>query len=355
MVCPKHIAIDLISMKIPNKKAKYKKLAIWTAAFAVIIVLPDASMYWQQFKLRTEALPEPYKGYTELDSVIDDYYEIIRIDSEFIEPVLQANDSTIIIITGGRTEKASNVFIENNWYKFNLKGQLTDSLKLKFRQNENHHFDTFNDYILDTDQNTYRTWIINNDSNAIPIKNIADDKRFTQNEVENLLSQQKYLSVSFTDRISGEDKNTHKLFFLKNNTWHYLITDALFYHSSTYNQNDKEVKYTVTPYDSSTLFKRTFVHKEHWKESSFWNKSKHLTWGTGNGSSGNGWDGTSYFQITMPKKNIYFKQFVTIDEDGTLRERFNYFIYKPIGGDYLLLNDIENRKNYLIRPKSKFN
>lgn len=355
MGCPKHIAIDLISMKIPNKKAKYKKLAIWTIAFAVIILLPDTSMYWQRFKLRTGILPELYKGYTELDSLLDDYYEVVRINGGFIEPVLQTNDSTIIIITGNSLETETEAFIENSWYKINLKGQLTDSLKLKFRQNENHHFDTFNDYILDTDQNTYNTWLINNNSNGIPIKNIADNKRFAQKEVDNLLDKEKYLAVSFTDTISGEAKNAHKLFFLKNNTWHYLITDSLFYHSSTYNQNDKEVKYTVTPYDSSTLFQRTFVHKEHWKESSFWNISKYLTWGTGNGSSGNGWDGTSYFQITMPKKNIYFKQFVTVDEDGTLRERFNYFIYKPIGGDYLLLNDIENRRNYLIRPKSKFN
>lgn len=355
MGCPKHIAIDLISMKIPNKKAKYKKLAIWTIAFAVIILLPDTSMYWQRFKLRTETLPELYKGYTELDSLLDDYYEVVRINGGFIEPVLQTNDSTIIIITGNSLETETEAFIENSWYKINLKGQLTDSLKLKFRQNENHHFDTFNDYILDTDQNTYNTWLINNNSNGIPIKNIADNKRFAQKEVDNLLDKEKYLAVSFSDTISGEAKNAHKLFFLKNNTWHYLITDSLFYHSSTYNQNDKEVKYTVTPYDSSTLFQRTFVHKEHWKESSFWNISKYLTWGTGNGSSGNGWDGTSYFQITMPKKNIYFKQFVTVDEDGTLRERFNYFIYKPIGGDYLLLNDTENRRNYLIRPKSKFN
>lgn len=355
MGCPKHIAIDLISMKIPNKKAKYKKLAIWTIAFAVIILLPDTSMYWQRFKLRTETLPELYKGYTELDSLLDDYYEVVRINGGFIEPVLQTNDSTIIIITGNSLETETEAFIENSWYKINLKGQLTDSLKLKFRQNENHHFDTFNDYILDTDQNTYNTWLINNNSNGIPIKNIADNKRFVQKEVDNLLDKEKYLAVSFTDTISGEAKNAHKLFFLKNKTWHYLITDSLFYHSSTYNQNDKEVKYTVTPYDSSTLFQRTFVHKEHWKESSFWNISKYLTWGTGNGSSGNGWDGTSYFQITMPKKNIYFKQFVTVDEDGTLRERFNYFIYKPIGGDYLLLNDIENRRNDLIRPKSKFN
>ncbi|MFD2902878.1 hypothetical protein [Sphingobacterium anhuiense] len=342
-------------MKIPNKKAKYKKLAIWTIAFAVIILLPDTSMYWQRFKLRTETLPELYKGYTELDSLLDDYYEVVRINGGFIEPVLQTNDSTIIIITGNSLETETEAFIENSWYKINLKGQLTDSLKLKFRQNENHHFDTFNDYILDTDQNTYNTWLINNNSNGIPIKNIADNKRFAQKEVDNLLDKEKYLAVSFTDTISGEAKNAHKLFFLKNKTWHYLITDSLFYHSSTYNQNDKEVKYTVTPYDSSTLFQRTFVHKEHWKESSFWNISQYLTWGTGNGSSGNGWDGTSYFQITMPKKNIYFKQFVTVDEDGTLRERFNYFIYKPIGGDYLLLNDIENRRNYLIRPKSKFN
>lgn len=342
-------------MKTPNKKAKYKKLAIWTIIFAAIIIIPDASMYWQQFKVQTETLPEKYKSYTALDSLVDDYYEIVSINGGFVEPVLQTNDSTIIIIAGDRLEKENETFIENSWYKINLRGQITDSLKLKFRQNENHHFDTFNEYILNTDQNTYNTWIINNDSAGIPIKNIVDNKRFTQKEVDSFLPKEKYLAVSFTDTIAGEAKNAHKLFFLKNNTWHYLITDSLFYHSSTYNQNEKEVKYTLTPYDSSALFQRTFVHKEHWKESSFWNISKHLTWGTGNGSSEHGWDGTSYFQITMPKKNIYFKQFVTIDEDGTLRDRFQYFIYKPIDGHYLLLNDMENRRNYLIRPKNKFN
>ena len=122
---------------------------------------------------------------------------------------------------------------------------------------------------------------------------------------------------------------------------------------ATYYTNNFEVKY-----ESSTdeldrkpgLIKRVFVNKEEWIGTSFW----HLDFGWGGGSRGDRWNGTSYFEITMPKKKLHFAQPVEIESfDGSLRDLFIYNIYKPKRGHFLLLNDTENSRYYLIRPKVK--
>jgi|GEM_PF-832166 len=343
-------------MERPKRKLNAKKIAVWLIIIITIIVLPDASMYWQQFKLKTERLPKGYNVYAELDSIVDDYYEVIRIDGGFIEPVVQANDSAIIIICGRQMQNKNIQTIENIWYRLGENGQITDSLHYTSTYNENHHYETFNDYILDTGRGTYNTWIRNKDTTNIPIQNIDSKRRFSKEEVDIFLAKDFYITSNYTDTATAQDQNVHKLFYFKDDSWHYLITDAHFYNSSTYIQNEKEVKYVLSMHDTTDaagLLRRSFIHKEHWREHSFWNIGKNLSWGTGNGSDAGGWTGSSYFELTLPRKSIHFKQFVAIDEDGTLRDRFHYFIYKPDSGQYLLLNDIENRTYYIIRPKNK--
>ena len=69
-----------------------------------IIVLPDASMYYRRLKLKFETLPEVYKSYSTLDSIKDDYYEVIEFENDGREFILQLNDSTIVIIGGSSKE-----------------------------------------------------------------------------------------------------------------------------------------------------------------------------------------------------------------------------------------------------------
>ncbi|WP_146186596.1 hypothetical protein [Pedobacter sp. HMWF019] len=235
-------------------KITYKKIIIGLILIAAIMIIPDVSMYYQQYKLRSEKLPEIYKAYAGLDSLKDNEYEVLKINTEVIEPILQANESTIVITSGHYIKGENGDTLENVWYTINPKGEVIKS-------------------------------------QTRPKVNVADAK---------------------------------------------------------------EVKYQESTYDidkNAGLISREFVHKENWMEYSFWNIGKNLHWGTGNSSGRKGWIGTSYFQIKMPKKMLHFKQFVEIDEDGTFRDRFSYFVYKPKIGEYLLLNDTPNRIYYLIRPK----
>ena len=95
-----------------------------------IILVPDTDMYYQRLKLKFDTLPEVYKKYHTLDSIQDDYYEVLEIVSEYYEPVLQINDSTIVIIADYSKENDDGSRAEKNvWYKVNLKGKIIDSLK----------------------------------------------------------------------------------------------------------------------------------------------------------------------------------------------------------------------------------
>lgn len=164
----------------------------------------------------------------------------------------------------------------------------------------------------------------------------------------------------YTSRINADTQNEeakYKLLVYKNKIWNYLYTEKEWYKSDDYIENNMKVKYNETTYEidkNAVLMKRVFVHKEEWIEGSFWNISDNLRWGSGNGSTGKRWSGTSYFDVKMPKKILHFKQGVVIEyPDEYLRAPFAYHIYKPAKGDYLLFNDIENSRYYLIRPKSK--
>ncbi len=83
-------------MKINIKK---KSVILWSIAIIAVIILPDSEMYYQRYRLRTEKLPEQYKSYTTLDSLTDNEYEVIKLSTGIHEPVIQENDSTIVIIT----------------------------------------------------------------------------------------------------------------------------------------------------------------------------------------------------------------------------------------------------------------
>lgn len=338
-------------------KINSKKIMIWTIAIASVIILPDLSMYYERYKLNSEKLPDKYKMYTELDSLKDGYYEVLKIDGGFIEPVLQASDSTIVIIWGHGNEGKKGDTVENNWSKINLEGQIVNVLSYRYSNPQNHDYQTFNDYIVDVEHNTYNTWIKNDDTFNHPIKNIAENKKFSKEEAKQIISGKVYMTQKYLNSPSVDQEATVKLMVYKDNTWNYLLTDKSWMESPAYITNDKEVKYDGSTYNidkNSSLIRREFVHKELLNEYSFWNIGQNFRWGTGNGSGRSKWAGTSYFKIKMPEKMLHFKQSVDIGEQGDLRDRFSYFIYKPKNGTYLLLNDTQNRIYYLIRPKSPF-
>ena len=332
------------------------KIILWLIGIvAVIILLPDASMYYQHLKLKSDTLPEVYKNYHTLDSIQDDYYEVLKIESEYQEPVLQINDTTIVIIGGYSKELDNGSRAEKNvWYKVNLKGEIIDSLSYEYNdRQETHFYRTYHGYIVDTEKNTYSSWLINGDSSTKYFKNLNDNKIFSSLEAEHIIKEKEFMH---SERISSDqdvEEAKYKLIVYKDEVWNYFYTDKDWYELATYYDNNFEVKYecSTDELDSKPgLIKRVFVNKEEWIGTSFW----HLDFGWGGGSRGDRWDGTSYFEITMPKKKLHFAQPVEIGSyDESLRDLITYIIYKPKNGDYLLLSDIENSRYYLIRPKVK--
>ncbi|SHE55069.1 hypothetical protein [Pedobacter caeni] len=233
-------------------KINYRKVILWIAIIICVAVLPDGRMYYQQYKLSLDKLPDTYKTYAELDSLKDDVYEVLEINSDLAEPVVQLMDSSIMIAYKSSIKTENGDSTKAIWYKINLEGEIDSA------------------------------------------------------------------SGTAADVAGG-----------------------------------KELNYLQSTYEIDTvpgLIRREFVHKEHWSDRSFWNLRKNLMWGTGNGSGGGGWTGTSYFQIKMPEKTLHFKRFVAIDEDGDFRDRFFYFVYQVKNGKYLLLSDLPSRRYYLIRP-----
>jgi hypothetical protein len=335
-------------------KINYKKITLWICLIVVVIILPDASMYYQRYKLSQVKLPDQYKNYTTLDSLKDAAYEVIEINGGFTEPPLQVNDSTIALILGHPNLGKDRDGLKNTWYKINLRGKITDSLSYQYKTSENHSYQVFNGDIVDVDRNTYNTWIKNNDTTNHPIKNLAENKVFSKEEASKMITGKTYMYSNHINVGQGDAETAVKLLIYQDGTWSYLLTDKSWSESPGYHKNPLEVKYEESTFDIDKkpgLLRREFVHKTHWAERSFWNIRKNLSWGTGNGSGGNGWTGNSYFQIQMPDKKLHFKQFVAIDESGFLRDRFNYFVYKPKSGSYLLLDDNQNSRYYLIRPK----
>ncbi|MEO5911630.1 MAG: hypothetical protein ABIP95_12125 [Pelobium sp.] len=285
---------------------KGTKIILWIIGIIAVIILPDANLYYQRYKLKGDKLPAIYKSYNTIDSVKDDIYEVLLIDGGNHNPVIQLNDTTIMIIYSASQEtKDGSREEENSWYKIDLKGQITDSLHYAYNdRKENHNYQTFKNHIIDLGDSTYNTWILNNDKTNRPLEKL------------------------------GSDKNSKEIL--------------------PYQEEDRDLKYEDSTYDidkNPTYIHRKYVKKDEWVGHTFWD-SRTFSYGSGNGSGRIGWYGTSYFDVKMPKKTIHFKSPVEIEypEEG-VRDRFTYNIYKPKKGAYLMLSDRQNNRHYIIRPK----
>jgi len=349
------------------------------AFLATVIIVPDFEMYKEKYKLRSQKLPNVYKTYPELSNLTDNDYEIIEIEYS-VESIIQANDSTIVIVAGNSEELETGGWDTTDiWYKVNRKGQITDSLKYQYHNPKDpHSYRTYNDFIVDSEQNTYNNWIENNDTISYPFKNIDENKIFSNEEAKQIVADEK--NIMYSDYIYLGDNGTdskNKVTIFKDNTWNYFYAEKSWHESSGYIANEKEIgtsylldKETpaVAPLSGNeeknkqifvninnpkSIIYREYLQKEEWARSSFWDID--LRWGGGSGGgSGVGWIGSSYFAIKMPKKTLHFKQRVTFDyPDGFIRNDFDYSFYKPENGEYLLLINYQQRSCFLIRPKQK--
>ena len=79
-------------------KLNFKKIFLISSILILIVFLPDINLYYQRYKLRNEKLPDKYKNQTELENLKDDYYEIIDLEGISSESIIQANDSTIVVL-----------------------------------------------------------------------------------------------------------------------------------------------------------------------------------------------------------------------------------------------------------------
>lgn len=335
---------------------KKKSVILWSLAILALIILPDSQIYYQRYKLRSEKLPDKYKSYSTLENLKDHDYEVIQLSRGIHEPVIQENDSTIIIITKrdqhSQQEGADNTY---TWYKINLKGRITDSLQYHYNTEKGiHNYQTFNDYILDVDQNTYSNWIKDGDTTHYPYKNLDDAKIFSAAETEDIIANRDYMYDDIIHSESPGNEYRYKLTVFKDNVWNYFYAEKDWHGYPKNTPNKKAVDYGNAGYEvdkSSGLIKRDHVQKEEWSARTFWSL-KNLSWGTGNTSAHEGWKGTSYFSIRMPKKELHYKQDAFIDYPGnSVRDTLSYFVYQPKNGDYILLIDEEHQRYYLIRPK----
>ncbi|MEJ5105746.1 hypothetical protein [Chryseobacterium sp. MYb328] len=335
---------------------KKKSVILWGIILIAVILLPDAEMYYQRYKLRSEKLPEQYKSYSTLDNLKDTDYEIIKISYGIHEPVIQENDSTIVIITKrDRDSEKAGAANTYTWYKINLKGQITDSLQYQYNtENGLHNYQTFNDYIVDVDQNTYSNWMKDGDTTHYPYKNLDDAKIFSVAETEDITANRDYMYDDIIHSESPGNEYKYKLTVFKDNIWNYFYAEKDWHGYPKNTLNKKAIDFSNSGYEidkSSGLIKRDHVQKEKWNARTFWSL-KNFSWGSGNGSGNRGWSGTSYFSINMPKKTLHYKQNVFIERpDNYLRDPFSYFVYQPKNGDYMLLIDEEHQLYYLIRPK----
>lgn len=340
-------------MKINIKK---KSVILWSIVIISVLFLPDAEMYYQQYKLRSEKLPEQYKSYPTLDSLKDKDYEIIKLTSGIREPIIQENDSTIVIITkrdlNSGKDGIGNIY---TWYKINLKGQITDTLQYQYNtENGLHNYQTFNDYIVDVDQNTYSNWLKDGDTTHYPYKNLDDTKIFSVAETEDIIGERDYMYDDIIHSESPGNNYKYKLTVFKDNTWNYFYAEKNWHGYPKNTPNKKAIDFSNYGYEvdkSSGIIKRDHIQKEEWNARTFWSL-KNFSWETGNGSGHRGWTGTSYFSIKMPQKTLHYKQDTFIEHpDNYVRDPFSFFVYQPKNGDYILLVDEERQLYYLIRPR----
>ncbi|MEO5911629.1 MAG: hypothetical protein ABIP95_12120 [Pelobium sp.] len=336
---------------------KSTKIILWIISIiAIIILLPDANLYYQRLKLNFETLPNVYKNYRTIDSIKDDEYEVKEFLSTYNESVFQINDSTIVIMVNDSKETENKSRDEKHiWYTVNSRGQITDSLKYVYNdRKENHNYKTFDRYIVDTEKNTYNTWLTNGDAKNRTFDNLKQNQIFTAKEALKITAEKELMNAERISSDGDKDLAKFKLIVYKNKIWNYFYTDKDWGGSETYANNKLALKYqssTAEVDKNSGIIKRAFVKKEEWISRSF----SHLDFGWGGGYRGDRWEGTSYFDIMMPKKNLHFQQPVEIYyPDENIIDRITYQIYKPENGAYLLLKDNENARCYLIRPKVNF-
>ena len=126
-------------------KLNFKKIFLISSILILIVFLPDINLYYQRYKLRNEKLPDKYKNQTELENLKDDYYEIIDLEGISSESIIQANDSTIVVLFNNSKDSEKGGWdYEKIWYKINLQGQITDSLKYSYSNIDEHNYKTFN-------------------------------------------------------------------------------------------------------------------------------------------------------------------------------------------------------------------
>lgn len=355
-------------------KLTVKEISLYLGILVSIIILPDINMYYHKYKLRSEKLPDIYKNKVELYNLKDDYYEIIDLGNITSESILQINDSTIIIYNStNKDSKEGGWDSENVWYKINLKGQIIDSLKYNYNSLQDEHFyKTFNNYIVDIKQKTFCNWITNSDITHYPIKNLDEDKIFSKKEAEEITNNGIMIDTEYIYLGENGANSKNKILLFKNDSWNYFFAEKKWYKSANYITNKFQAEFYYLLYEepevastsengeknkqifinvnnSKSIIHREYVHKDEWNESSFWSKLRHISWGSGNGSRIDGWLGTSYFALKMPKKKLYYKQNVYIDyPEENLRDVVSYSVYRPKNGEYVILD------SYLIRPKKNF-
>jgi len=337
---------------------KIKKIIIGVVILGCIVVLPDAGKYYRQLAVKFQRVPEVYRTCRTLDSLKDDDYDVLEIQAQYFEPILQINDSTLLI--AGRRDKENNgkITIEDFWYKLDQNGYVVDSLTYIYPNTIPHNYKTVDRYIIDTESDSYNTWIAKGDTTNYLINNLDQDRRFSKREIEKLLSTKEYVAKEYvTEEIqvspSDSEKGAYKLFLYGQGQWNYLLTDS--YDDPQSRDSKLEITYAgeLTDEDDGLDFiRREYIHKDNWIQYSFWDFGRYLRWGTGNHSHIDHWEGTSYFKIVMPHKTLYFKQPNKIYEQLETRELNNYKVYRSNDKKYLLLRGIDQGTCYVIRPKS---
>ncbi len=329
------------------------KISLWVVGIVAVIILPDFNMHYQNITLKLDRLPKAYQSYSTLANIKDDTYEVIDFFSR--EPVLQLNDSTIAIVADLDSQNKDGDLLRRTWYKVNLKGVISDSLGFDYTQGEAKHFyKTFTNYIVDVEANTYNTWLIDSDTTSKSIKNLQPRKIYNSAEVEKLISADNFVYSAVINTEEEDGDAIIKLIFYRDKSFHIIHVDK------NWNKADDPINKLAINYEASkegvekesALIKRVYVQKEEWIDTSFWNLSKYSAMWTGGGNGRKRWEGTAYFDLQLPKKTLHYTQPVIIEySDQYVRADRDYSVYRPSGGDYVLLNEGQYFMIYLIRPK----
>jgi len=331
---------------------KIKKIIIGAVVLGCIVVLPDAGKYYKQLAVKFQRVPEVYRTCSTLDSFKDDDYDVLEIRAEYFEPILQINDSTLLIAGSRYINQVERTPKEDFWYKLDHNGHVVDSLTYIYPNTTAHNYKTMDQYIIDTENDTYSNWISNGDTTRYPINNLDGARMFSKKEIKKLLSTKEYMAKESHELSSDPEKWVDKLFLYGHGQWNYLFTDS--YDDPQGRASKLEITYAgqLTYEDDKLDFiRREYTHKDEWIQYSFWDLGRYLSWGTGNHTHTDHWEGTSYFKIVMPQKTLYFKQPNEIYEEFPIKELNDYKVYRSKDKKYLLLREINRDICYVIRPK----